>query len=50
VKKVAEGEFKYAGGTRVEVKFSKPTQAKFFKLVSKSEINGARSLRSPSWT
>ena len=39
-KKVAEGEFKYAGGTRVEVKFSKPAQARFFKLVSKSELNG----------
>ena len=36
----AQGEFNYAGGTRVEVKFSKPVQAKFFKLVSTSELNG----------
>lgn len=38
--KAAQGEFNYAGGTRVEVRFPKPVQAKFFKLVSNSELNG----------
>jgi len=39
-KKTAQGEFDYAHGTRVEVKFPKPVQAKFFKLVSTSELKG----------
>ena len=39
-KKAAQGEFNYADGTRVEVKFPQPVQAKFFKLVSTSELKG----------
>jgi endo-alpha-N-acetylgalactosaminidase len=37
---VAQGEFDYANGPRVEVKFAKPVQAKWFKLISKSELKG----------
>ncbi len=37
-KKAAQGEFSYAGGPRVEVRFAKPFQAKFFRLVATSEL------------
>ena len=39
-KKATQGEFNYANGPRVEVKFQKAVQAKFFRLVAKSELKG----------
>lgn len=39
-KSAASGEFDYAGGTKVTVKFAKPVTARYFRLVGKSEIKG----------
>jgi hypothetical protein len=36
----AQGEFDYASGPRLEVKFARPVQARFFRLVAKSELKG----------